>query len=190
MAEYLHCNELYEKQDYSEKPFCVGEFDSCTFRDCNFSESYLSDSEFRDCLFESCDLSAALLKNSGLKSVNFTNCKIMGVDFSYCKEFLFEVNFEECILDYSIFLRNDLKNTDFKECSVKEAEFAECDLTGAQYHNCDLSGTLFSRCNLERADFTTAANYSLDPEINRLKGAKFSYPGITGLLEKYGIIID
>jgi hypothetical protein len=51
-------------------------------------------------------------------------------------------------------------------------------------------GARFEESNLERADFRTASHYSIDPEMNKLKGAKFSLLGIPGLLDKYGIIID
>ena len=43
---------------------------------------------------------------------------------------------------------------------------------------------------LEKADFRGAFNYSLDPELNRIKGARFSPAGLAGLLGKYGIRID
>ena len=39
---------------------------------------------------------------------------------------------------------------------------------------------------LEKADFLTSYNYSFDPELNKIKGAKFSQAGVTGLLAKYG----
>jgi hypothetical protein len=44
--------------------------------------------------------------------------------------------------------------------------------------------------NLTGADFRTAYNYSLDPENNKLKNARFSGPGVLGLLDKYDIKID
>jgi len=40
---------------------------------------------------------------------------------------------------------------------------------------------------LKRADFRTSYNYSIDPENNNLKQAKFSAAGIIGLLDKYDI---
>jgi uncharacterized protein YjbI with pentapeptide repeats len=73
---------------------------------------------------------------------------------------------------------------------LHETDFAECDLTNGVFDNCDLSGALFDHTNLEKADFRTAFNYSVDPENNRIKKAKFSLPGVTGLLHKYDIEID
>jgi fluoroquinolone resistance protein len=43
---------------------------------------------------------------------------------------------------------------------------------------------------LEKADLRTAYNYSIDPSINKIKKAKFSLPGVVGLLSKYDIEIE
>jgi hypothetical protein len=53
-----------------------------------------------------------------------------------------------------------------------------------------LSGTIFNNTIIEQADFRTANNYSIDPENNRIKKARFSTQGISGLLDKYQIIIE
>jgi fluoroquinolone resistance protein len=50
--------------------------------------------------------------------------------------------------------------------------------------------TVFNRTNLEKCDFRTAFDYSIDPETNRLKNARFSTSGISGLLDKYNLIIE
>jgi hypothetical protein len=42
---------------------------------------------------------------------------------------------------------------------------------------------------MEKADFRSAFNYSINPEINRIKKAKFSLTGLQGLLGKYDIEI-
>jgi len=43
--------------------------------------------------------------------------------------------------------------------------------------------------NLTLVDFTTSYNYSIDPGINKIYKAKFSFPGVMGLLDKYDIIV-
>jgi fluoroquinolone resistance protein len=83
-----------------------------------------------------------------------------------------------------------LANTVFKDCSMKEVDFVEADLTGASFRNCDLGRAVFSRTNLQKADFRTAFNFSIDPEKNKLKKARFSLQNVTGLLGKYGIVVE
>lgn len=43
---------------------------------------------------------------------------------------------------------------------------------------------------MEKADFRTSYNFSIDPDVNRIKKAKFSLDGVRGLLDKYDIQID
>ena len=83
-----------------------------------------------------------------------------------------------------------MKKTNFIDCSIKEVDFAETDLSMAIFKNCDLLNTSFMRTNLEKTDFRSAVNYSFDPELNKIKKAKFSSEGISGLLMKYNIDIE
>lgn len=69
-------------------------------------------------------------------------------------------------------------------------DFTECDLSDSLFDNCDLMRANFDNTNIEKADLRTSYNYSIDPEINRIKKAKFSIHGISGLLEKYDLLID
>lgn len=114
----------------------------------------------------------------------------MGVNFSISSNFLFSVSFTGCLLDYASFFKKKMPKTIFTDCLLKETDFEEADLSMAVFKNCDLQQARFIRTNLEKADLRSATNYSLDPEINKLKKAKFSYNGIAGLLDKYGIDID
>jgi len=41
-----------------------------------------------------------------------------------------------------------------------------------------------------RMNFSSAQNYSIDPENNRLKGVKFSLSQVSGLLHRYQIKIE
>jgi uncharacterized protein YjbI with pentapeptide repeats len=70
-----------------------------------------------------------------------------------------------------------------------EADFTECDLSGSVFENCDLMRATFDNSILERTDFRTSFNYSIDPEKNRIRKARFSLTGIPGLLNKYNIEI-
>jgi uncharacterized protein YjbI with pentapeptide repeats len=100
------------------------------------------------------------------------------------------VSFEKCQLDLSSFYKLDLKNTRFTDCQLRETDFIECDLTGSVFDNCDLTGAVFSSTKLGKVDFRTSFGYSINPELNQIKKAKFSLPGIKGLLDAHDIEID
>ncbi|AKQ47189.1 hypothetical protein TH63_18570 [Rufibacter radiotolerans] len=189
MTETFHQDKTFDQINYADKVVTGREFEDCTFTRCDFSNSNFSHNSFTDCRFSDCNLSMVQLSNSKLHGATFVNCKLVGVDFSLCHDFLFAVNFKGCSLDYTYFGKKNLKKTVFESCSIKEANFTDADLTEAAFLDCDLTRTVFHRTNLEKADFRTAVHYALDPELNRIKKAKFSMPGVLGLLAKYDIVI-
>jgi uncharacterized protein YjbI with pentapeptide repeats len=73
---------------------------------------------------------------------------------------------------------------------LHEVDFTECNVSGSVFDSCDFTDATFENANIEKADFRTSFNYSIDPEKNRMKKARFSLSGIAGLLEKYDIEID
>jgi len=190
MVEIINTNKIYERLECSGEHIQGDSFNSCTFRDCNIPDCDLSGGDFSDCVFENCNLSNIKLIETGLKDVLFKNCKLTGTNFSDCRDILFEVSFEDCIMDFCIFSRNNLRKTLLSGCRVNETEFSECDLKDALFRECDLLRTVFIQNDLSGADFRTSLNYIIDPDINKVKGAKFSYPGVLGLLEGYDIIIE
>ena len=72
----------------------------------------------------------------------------------------------------------------------KGVNFTESDLKASILSGCDLSGAIFDQTNLEGVDFRSSMNYSIDPQLNRMKNARFSVDGVLGLLDKHDIIID
>ncbi|MBI3717828.1 MAG: pentapeptide repeat-containing protein [Sphingobacteriales bacterium] len=73
---------------------------------------------------------------------------------------------------------------------MKEVDFAEADAGAVVFDNSNLEGSVFDNTFLEKANFSTAFNYALDPAANKIKKAKFSTPGLYGLLCKYDIEIS
>jgi fluoroquinolone resistance protein len=184
-------DEVFNKVDFTqEKITRGGEYDNCSFTGCNFSGTDLAEISFSECEMTDCNLSTVTLSKTGFRDVKFRNCKMLGLRFDDCSDFLFSVAFENCVLDLSSFYKSRLKKTRFVNCSLKEVDFTEADLTSAFLDKCDLTGAHFERTILEKADLRTAFNYSIDPEQNRVAGARFSMNGIPGLLLKYKIVIE
>ncbi len=190
MIEKYTQNKTFKQLDFSEIQISGYEFDDCQFINCNFSDCDMSSTDFMDCKFDSCNFMMAKTLNTGFKEVSFKGCKLVGIDFSYCNNFLFQVDFDSCQLDYAIFTKKNMKKTRFVNCSVKEADFSRTNLMEAVFEDTDLSDSLFSNSNLEKSDFRTASNFTIDPENNRIKGAIFSAYALSGLLRKYAIKIE
>jgi fluoroquinolone resistance protein len=187
--EYL-TYQTFNKINYTQHPLAKGEYENCTFKNCDFSNSDLTNIKFIDCLFEGCNLSLAKLTMTAFQDIKFRNCKMLGLHFENCNEFGLSVGFEDCNLNHCSFYQRKLKKTFFKNVTLQEADFAECDLSSSVFDNCDLSKATFDFTNLEKADLRSSFNYSIDPEKNRIKKAKFSLTGLAGLLDKYDIEID
>jgi fluoroquinolone resistance protein len=190
--------KTFDKIDFTQNLLNKGEYEYCTFLNCDLSYTDLSEFKFLECEFSGCNISLAKLTQTALKDIKFQNCKMLGLNFGDCNEFGFAVSFDTCILDRASFVdptsalkkRVKLKQTVFKNSQLYEVDFTECDLSSAVFDNCDLIGAIFKDTILEKADLRTAINYSIDPELNRIKKAKFSRSGIAGLLDKYDIEID
>lgn len=182
--------QTFSKINYSEKPLEIGEYEYCTFINCNFSNSALSEIRFLECEFMDCNFSNANLKNTSFQDIRFKNCKMLGLRFDACNEFGFASSFNTCQLDHSIFYKMKLGRSSFVNCQLQSVDFSEADLKNTKLTNSNLQNATFQNTNLEQADFRNATNYSINPEQNQLKGAKFSLPEVVGLLDSYKIKID
>lgn len=189
MESLIHIQKTFEKVVYSDKKINNREFEDCVFKNCDFSNSDFSYNTFVDCEFIGCNLSMTKLSGSSLKGVQFTNCKLLGILFDECDDFLFNVNFQECVLDYSSFANKKMPKTKLNSCSLKETTFVGANLTNSVFENSNLDGAIFNNTQLAGADFSKASNFKIDPENNPMKKAKFSTQGIIGLLDKYDIKI-
>jgi fluoroquinolone resistance protein len=49
---------------------------------------------------------------------------------------------------------------------------------------------IFSNTQLNKADFSTAFNFNIDPETSKLLNAKFAIQGLPDLLRKYKLKIS
>ncbi len=183
-------DQTFDKIDFKEDGLPKEEYDTCTFISCDFYGTDLSGCSFLDCEFVGCNLSMAKLLKTSIQDTTFKNCKMLGLHFDQCNPFNLSFRFEGCTLNYASFFKTKLKGIRFRDCQLQEADFVECDLSGAVFDNCDLLQAVFDRTNLEKADLRTAVHYSIDPENNRIRKAKFSFIGLAGLLDKYDIVID
>jgi fluoroquinolone resistance protein len=190
MERLLIEEKKFEQIDFNKAGLAEAEYENCSFIGCDFSDFNLSHFYFTDCEFSGCNLSMAKLGKTAFRDILFKDCKMLGLHFEHCKELLFSASFDHCILNLSCFYNWKLKKTVFKDCSLQEVDFTEADLTEAVFHHCDLAGAIFDNTVLEKADFRTAFHYVINPEMNKIKKAKFSTTGIAGLLRKYDIEIE
>lgn len=167
-----------------------GDFEGCRFSHCDLQGTDLSGINFTECVFENCNLSGTKILQTTFNDVKFSGCKMLGLHFETANQHLFAVSFEKTILNLCSFYQCKMKKTPFLQCSLQEVDFTETLLTEARFDGSDLKGAKFEHSVLEKADLRTAVNYFLDPELNRIRQARFSSPAVLALLGKYQIRID
>lgn len=166
------------------------EFEQFHFISCELGGAALNHLRFTDCLFERCNLASATVAGTGMQNVAFADCKLLGVQFSSCRDMLFGVHFDYCQLGYTSFAGKKMPGTRFVHCTLPEADFTNADLSEAVFQSCALPHATFHDTILKGADFTTATDFGIDPENNELSGARFALPSLPGLLSKYGIVVE
>ena len=164
-------------------------FNECTFKGIDFTEISFFGCDFIQCEFQQCNFSMVKFGYIGFDDTYFKNCKLIGADFTATKDFLFNVHFSDCILDYVAFMKKKSRKSKFNNCSMKGTDFSEADLTLSSFTKCDLSGAVFMRTILNQVDFLEAYNFTIDPEQNQMRKARFGTDGLSGLLHKYGIVV-
>jgi fluoroquinolone resistance protein len=184
MEEQLVKSKNYSKQSLEEQVFS-----ECTFQGCDFSEAILRNARFSSCRFVNCNLSLVKLDGCRFHDVEWIDCKIVGAEFFKCEKTFFSVTFKNCLLHYCNFSDMNLKGITFCGSKVKECYFTSTHLSGADFTDVDLSGSIFHNCDLSKADFSTAIQYSIDPQNNKVKKAKFSLPEAISLLHGFEITI-
>lgn len=190
MEEVYIENKTFERSDYKEISFLKGEYENCSFNNCDFSNANFSHSKFIDCSFIDCNLSMVKLGATVFRDIKFAGCKMLGLIFSDCNKTGLSFIFENCTLNHSSFYATSIKKTVFKNCVLAGVDWTACDVSSSIFEHCDLRDAKFEQANLEKADLRTSFNYSIDPENNRVKRARFSLDGIPGLLRKYDIQIE
>ena len=173
MNRIFYEGKKFENLNFRKNAPEIGDYEECTFRNCDFSDSDLSDINFLECEFRECNLSLSRLVRTSFREVKFINCKLLGLHFEDCNNLMIGFDFDGCTLDLSSFNKLKLKKTIFRNSKIIEADFTETDLSYSSFINCDLQRTIFMNTNLEGVDFRTSFSYSIDPDLNRIKKAKF-----------------
>ena len=137
MTDNYFDSEEYSKIDFRKSKIKKGEYDNCTFINCNFEGIHASNIQFVACEFVECNFSNTIVKDTAFKEVQFINCKMIGVKFNECDSFLLQFYFKECQLNFSSFYQLKVSNTQFVDCNLQEVDFTETVIMSSVFDNCD-----------------------------------------------------
>jgi len=183
-------DKTFKFEDFSGISFLGCSFSNCSFESCNFTESSWKNAKFCYCSFRNCHISLVNLKGCRLQEVLFEECKIIGAEFFKCNtDFIFSIDIKKSFIQYCNFSDLDMRKTSFIESKMYNCTFVNTCLIEADFSKTDLQATLFRHCNLTKSNFCGALNYVIDPLVNKVKKAKFSFPEVMGLLKGFDIQI-
>ena len=173
----------YDHKIEKVKDLSLKNYDSTHFKDSSFTSCDWKYKTFESCFFESCNLSLVELDFTKIQDVSFKNCKIVGAKFCSIHKFSHDFLFKGCLLIECNFSDLSLIKTSFIDCDLKECYFDKSILREADFTGSSLRGTLFSNSDLRKANFDEAKDYVIDPTINKISKAIFSFPHAIGLLQ-------
>ena len=174
----------------------------------------LKDTEYQDCVFKACRWQGVHLENCSFLGCTFDHCQFSDIHFTFCKmrdAWLEGCAFRgigwgalqgrgglgqpigkaiNCSFRYNQFVGMALGGFDFSRNQFSECLFDDCKLAEADFNGAGLGRTAFTRCDLQNADFRAAQEYLIDPNQNKLKGARFSFPDVVTLLDGLGLRIE
>ena len=189
LADAVWDGATVEHLDCTGAAITEHEFRRCVFDRVRLVEADLGGSVFEDCELVQCDLTMAKVERTAFRGVRFRRCKLMGIDWSPVRSLVFTVTFEGCVLTHSSFVGNKMRGTRFLDCQATETTFVDVDLSEAVFTGSDLAGAKFIDTTLIDADLSTATNYAISPQQNRLKRTRFSEEAALALVSELGIVV-
>lgn len=185
--EYEVINDL----NFSNTAFKNMEFVECKFENCEFENIHLYFCKFIDCIFINCRVINPVFDNCSMTGSDFTECRLFGVNWSGLSYgFVSPIeHMKACKIQYNDFISCNYPKFLFEGNEILESLFSDCNLSRSRFNRCRLNKTEFVRCDLTGASFENAEGYAVDITSCKLKGAVFTFPEVTNLLNGLGIVI-
>lgn len=183
------CDITYNGDDFKTHKLPKGDYENCTFANCNFKEGFIDNINFIECTFQRCDLTNVNCTATIFNQVTFIGCKMIGIDFSPCNPMFLNLGFTNCNLTLANFNALELPKTNFKDCTLDQVDFSETQLKGSNIENCQLKNTVFYNTKLDSCNFNSSTYLLIDPDQNSIKKTKFNIDQLPGLLKKHDIVV-
>jgi uncharacterized protein YjbI with pentapeptide repeats len=107
------------------------------------------------------------------------------LNFSEVNSFMLEMRFTDCQLHFCDWKDMVLSDISFVNCHLQENTFERCDMRNCRMESCNMDRAQFTRNDLRTFDVSSNYNFSLDPELNKIKGMQLHERQLICLLFKY-----
>jgi uncharacterized protein YjbI with pentapeptide repeats len=188
-TEYV--SETFVGLDLTNEHLVRKEFDSCVFKECDFSNTIIESCKFIECEFLNCNLSLVNPKYSKFMDVTFNESKLVGVDWTKATwsnmHLPAPIEFYKCVLNDCSFYGLYLAELKMEDCRAHDVDFREGDFHESNFSSTDFTSSIFNGADLSTANFEFAENYYIDINTTRIQHAKFSRHEAVNLLESLDI---
>ena len=188
-----YANKTFKGEIRENEKISDCDFVDCVFEDCKFVDCSLENCSFSECVFRSCLIANVKVQEVGMLLAMFKDSALVGVQWRDFQSGIVSFplqKLENCRLKYNDFEKMSFKKFDFSRSSIIDSAFVDCNLSESDFKDCDLKNTEFVGCDLKKSDSRRAKGYNIAPMSNRIKGAKFSYPDVLGLMKDFEIEIE
>ena len=96
-------NENFKRLQLSEDDLSNKSFEDCNFIDCDFINCNWRNTSFINCEFKNCSLSNLNVHNCKLNEVLFVESKLVGLNFSSCKNYYFSLSWISAMCCFATF---------------------------------------------------------------------------------------
>lgn len=188
MSDYFE-GEEFNELNFSVKATGEVEFVECRFKNIDFTSIPLKNFKFIDCCFNNCNFNNATLRGVLFRAPKFHQSKLLGMNWTEAQTLTLP-EYTECLMDFSVFQKLNLKGAKFIKCKLHEVDFYEAQAPKSEWNGSDLKDSNFSGTNLSEADFRSAIQYNINVRETNVSKAKFSMPEAINLLNPFNVIID
>ncbi|OAZ68790.1 uncharacterized protein SRCM100169_00665 [Bacillus siamensis] len=157
------------------------------FRNTVFTDVSFRHMECTDVLFEKCDVSNADFSGSIIHRTVFQYSKLLGLNLADAA--MRNVQFEDCLANYSSFSYSNMKHVRFDTCTLTESEWNDAALEHTDLEACDLNGANFIGTSLFNMDISTCTFDHLHVSLEKLKGCRISPAHAVTFAEALGAIV-
>ena len=173
----------------------------CTFINCRFVNTRLSDAVFEQCTFFKQDTSCTF-EHTDLRNARFVECDMRMATFANAR--LFKAEFEKTNATGASFLRaefgnvvkivesvfrlTDLRDADLKGCDLHKTSFEQADLRNARLNESNLTECSFAGANTAHTLITGADMRGAN--IAQLDVRSLDFTGVTMYVEQGRVLLE
>jgi uncharacterized protein YjbI with pentapeptide repeats len=179
-------DETFQGGDLAGADLSEKELVRCTLKGAKLAQTRWHGARLEDCRFEACDLTRAIPMGLVARGVAFADCKLMGVEWTDLGAFP-ALELRGCDLRYASFVSLVLRKIVIERCDLRDAQLVDVDLAEATLVDCQLGGARFERCDLRKASFAGAVDLTLEPQGNKLAGARIPVETAVRMAEALGL---